>query len=401
MAPFKWPWSKRGFPQSATPQWFIDWLGVNKTSSGIDVTTKAAVGLTAVWSAIKLLSESVAGLPIQVYRREGANKEVDRENPAFSILHSEPNPWMDSFSFHQTMMTDVLLHGNAYAIIHRDGTEKPKYLEIIDPTKVQVSIKTKKWYAIEGRDNKIPDRNMIHILGLSWDGITGNSPIRACQEAIGLGLAAEKFGANFFGNGANMTGVLEAPFAMTPDQQANLAKTWDKKNAGIDKSGGTAVLEGGLKYTRIGIPPEQAQFILTRKFQVTEIARIFNLPPHLVGDLERSTNNNIEQQSIEFVTYSLLPWVKRFEQEYNRKLFSASDTGVVFAEFNLSGLLRGDALTRAAYYKSRWEIGSMSDNEIRALENQNPIEGGDKHFVPMNMTTIDKIGQDGTGNEGI
>ena len=397
----KKPKEARDFTLKQKVNWFVDWLGVNKTSSGETVTEETATTLTAVWSAVKLLSESVAGLPVQVFTRNGNSKDIDRENPVYTLLHSEPNPYMTSFLFHQTMMSDVLLWGNAYARIHRDSAYRVKWLEIIPPSNVTVEIKGKKWFKVEGLQNKIADRDMIHVVGLSYNGVTGKSPIQVCKEAIGLGLAAEKFGGNFFGNGANMTGVLEAPFAMTPDQSKQLSKSWDQKNSGNDKSGGTAILEGGLKYQRIGIPPDQAQFIATRKFQVNEIARMFNVPPHLIGDLERSTNNNIEQQSIEFVTYSLLPWVKRFEQEYNRKLFKEDEKGNTFAEFNLSGLLRGDVVARAQYYKTMWEIGAFNDNEIRALENKNPYKGGDQFLVPMNMTTTDKIGQDEQGNEGI
>jgi len=397
MARFKL-FQKRGSTLETPPKWFVDWLGVSKSASGINVNEKSAIGFTAVWSAVKILSEAVAGLPIQTFKQNGDSKELDRQNPIYSLLHSEPNPWMTSFVFHQAMMTNVLLYGNAFAVIHKDASETPKWLEIIPPDDVTISIKRQKWYKIKGRDAKVPDRNMIHIPGLSYNGLLGKSPIMVCQESIGLGVAAEKFGATFFGNGANMTGVLEAPFAMTPDQQKNLANSWDKKNKGLDKSGGTAILEGGLKYTRIGIPPEQAQFILTRKFQVTEIARIFNLPPHLIGDLERSTNNNIEQQSIEFVQFSLMPWLRRFEQEYNRKLFKEIEKSTSFVQFNVQGLLRGDAKARAEYYSKLWNLGTLSDNEIRAFENLNPIEGGDKHFVPLNMTPIENI-NNGKGNE--
>ena len=401
MARIKWPWIKRDFTLKQKVNWFWDWLGVSNTSSGVEVSNDTAISFTAVWAAIKLLSESVAGLPVQVFRQDGDKKELDRSHSTYNLLHSEPNPLMSSFSFHQSMMFDVLINGNAYAHIHRDGSENAKWLEIINPNKVKVEVNRRKWYKIEGIVGKIADRNMIHIVGLSDNGIIGKSPIKVCQEAIGLGIAAEKFGAKFFGNGANMTGVLEAPFAMTPDQRKNLSNSWDNKNAGIEKSGGTAILEGGLKYQRIGIPPDQAQFIATRKFQVNEIARIFNVPPHLIADLERSTNNNIEHQGIEFVTYSLLPWIRRFEQEYNRKLFKETDKPNYFAEFNLSGLLRGDATARAEFYVKLWGIGALNDNEIRGLENKNPYEGGDKYFVPMNMTTVDKIGENGKGNEGL
>lgn len=397
------PWQKRGSVNlKNTPKgWILDWLGVSKSSSGIDVNKDTAISFTAVWSAVKLLSESIAGLPIQVFKREGDKKELDRENSNYNLLHSEPNPWMSSNAFHQAMAANVLLSGNAYATIHRDQTGDPKWLEIIDPQKVTVSIKNLKWYTIEGMDNKIPDRNMIHVMGLSFDGLIGKDVISICSESIGLGLAAEKFGAKFFGSGANMTGVLEYPLALSPDQRDNLSKSWDKKHAGLDNSGGTAVLEGGMKYNRIGIPPEQAQFILTRQFQVTEVARLWNIPPHMIGDLLRSTNNNIEQQSIEFVQYALMPWIKRFEQEYNRKLFRESDKGKYYVEFNVQGLLRGDAVARAEYYTKMWGIGNLSNNEIRGLENKNPVENGDKHFVPLNMIPVENIGKDEQGKTNI
>jgi HK97 family phage portal protein len=376
------------------PSWLDEILTNYESDSGIRVNEETAIKFSAVWSAVNLLSSSAAQLPYQVFKRIDNGKAIYKEHPSYQLIHEAPNEWMNSFSFKQILMIYALLWGNGYAKIQKDTRERPISLIPIHSALVQpVLIEGVLFYRINGTE-MIPARDMIHLMGFSLDGITGKSPIEVARDTIGLGLAAQQFGSTFFKNGSNTEMGFQVPGNLDDEQYKRLQTVLMQRNSGGENAHKPLLLEGGMTLEKITIPPDQAQFIQTRNFQVNEIARIFNVPPHMIGDLERSTNNNIEQQSIEFVQYSLMPWVIRLEEEFTRKLIFESEKPDIFIEANADGLMRGDAQARAAYYKTRWEIGSLSANEIRAKENDNPYEGGETYFVPVNYQTVERAQSD-------
>ena len=373
------------------------------TTSGQPVNERTAMQTTAVYACVRILAEAVAGLPLHVYRYSAdSSKERIPHHPLYHLLHDEPNPEMTSFVFRETLMSHLLLWGNAYAQIIRDGRGNPLALYPLLPSKMDVTrarsgnlIYT---YRRDSGESKIsPDYEtvtlrrdeVLHIPGLGFDGLIGYSPIAMAKNAIGMALATEEYGAKFFANGANPGGVLEHPGVIKDIQRVK--DSWNDAYRGAGNAHRVAVLEEGMKFQAIGIPPEQAQFLETRKFQINEIARIFRVPPHMVGDLEKSSFSNIEQQSLEFVKYTLDPWVVRWEQSLQQSLVLPSEKSSVFVKFNLDGLLRGDYKSRMEGYATARQNGWMSTNDIRELEDMNRIpaeEGGDLYLINGNMTKL-------------
>jgi HK97 family phage portal protein len=392
----------------ANPQeWLTELLGGDITESGIAVTSDTAMRLSAVWACVKVLSESVAMLPLILYRRDGESKSRAADHRLYPILHDQPNPEMTAYTFKQTMMVNLLLRGNAYAEIEFDRIGRvirlwplPYDAYSITPYREAGEIVYKVRNLILGGEVTIPSWKMLHIMGLGRNGYIGLSPIQQAQQGIGLGLAAEQFGAKFFGSGANMSGVLEHPQKLSTEATAKLKKSWDNAYGGLSKAHKTVVLEEGMKYARIGIPPNDAQFLETRKFQVTDIARIYRVPPHMVGDLDRATWANIEHQAIEFVVHSLGPWLKNWEQTINWKLLDERERKEYYSEFLVDALLRGDIKTRYQSYAIGKAHGWLSSNDIRRYENMDPIDGGDMYLVPMNMVPADQAGQKTNNTQG-
>jgi HK97 family phage portal protein len=288
-------------------------------------------------------------------------------------------------------MNHLLLWGNAYCLIHRNGGARVQALELLDPNDVKVVVNDQDGLTYyECKTGTYNAAEILHIVGFSFDGIIGKSPIKACREALGLGLAAQKFGENFFGRGANLSGVLTHPGRLTEDAANRLRGSWSDRFGGIHNSHQTAILEEGVEFKPIGMPLDDAQFIETRRFSVEEVARIFRVPPHLIGDLTRSTYSNIEQQSLEFTKYSLQPYLVNIEQELNKKLLPEKDQSKYYLKFRTAELLRADANSRSDYYRKMFEVGALSPNEIRNMEDMNKIENGDEHFVPLNLGVVGK-----------
>lgn len=376
------------------------------TSSGKSVNERTAMQTTAVYACVRILSEAIAGLPLHVYRyRSDGGKEKIPSHPLYYLLHNEPNPEMTSFVFRETLMGHLLIWGNAYAQILRNGRGQAVALYPLLPSKVEVSRSASgalvyTYYrdadesGINPKGGYITLRSdeILHIPGLGFDGLIGYSPIAMAKNAIGMSLATEEYGASFFANGANPGGVLEHPGVVKdPDR---LRESWHAQFSGANAHK-VAVLEEGLKFHQMSIPPEQAQFLETRKFQINEIARIFRVPPHMVGDLEKSSFSNIEQQSLEFVKYTLDPWVVRWEQALQQSLLMPSEKSSLFIKFNLDGLLRGDYQSRMTGYATGRQNGWLSANDIRELENMNRIsveEGGDLYLINGNMTKLADAG---------
>lgn len=376
------------------------------SSAGKNVNERSAMQMTAVYSCVRILAEAVAGLPLHLYRyKEDGGKERAIDNNLYHLLHDEPNKEMSSFIFRETLMTHLLLWGNAYAQIIRNGKGEVVALYPLMPNKMQVDrdengelyyIYTRssdEAKTMEGVTVYLTPRDVLHIPGLGFDGLVGYSPIAMAKNAIGLAIATEEYGAKFFANGAAPSGVLEHPG--TIKDPSRLRENWNSTFGGSANSGKVAVLEEGMKYTPISISPEQAQFLETRKFQIDEIARIFRVPPHMVGDLEKSSFSNIEQQSLEFVKYTLDPWVIRWEQSLSRSLLNEDEKRKYFFKFNLEGLLRGDYESRMSGYAVARQNGWMSANDIRELENMDKIpaeDGGDLYLINGNMLPLNKAG---------
>ena len=356
--------------------------------SGVRVSEKSSLGLTAVWSAVRLLSETIASLPINVYKMDkDGSKYVDYPNPLNKLISISPSPNYTRYNFIETMMSHLLLWGNAYACIKRNGAARPYELEILNPENVEPFKSDDDnliYYKVKDL-GVLSDKEMLHIVGFSYDGIMGKSPIRVASEALGIAQASQEFGANFFGRGANLSGILEHPSRLSDDAANRLRDSWNNRFAGIKNSHQTAILEEGVKFKPIGMPLADAQFIETRRFSVEEIARIFRVPNHLINDLTSATYSNIEQQSLEFAKYSLTPYLVNWEQELNRKLLADRELSTHFFKFQTKELLRGDADSRADYYRKLFEIGAISPNEIRTMEDMNKIDTGDEYFVPLNL----------------
>ena len=372
------------------------------STSGKTVTERSAMQMTAVYSCVRILAEAIAGLPLHLYTyKEDGGKEKATGHPLYLLLHDEPNPEMSSFVFRETLMTHLLLWGNAYAQIIRNGKGEVVALYPLMPNRMTVDRDSsgQLFYSYQMNNSDAPTMkagtvilkpsDVLHIPGLGFDGLVGYSPIAMAKNAIGLAIATEEYGAKFFANGATPGGLLEYPGTVKdPDR---VRESWNKGFSGSQNAGKVAILEEGMKYTPISIAPEQAQFLETRKFQINEIARIFRVPPHMVGDLEKSSFSNIEQQSLEFVKYTLDPWVVRWEQSLSRALFTPEEKKQYFFKFNVEGLLRGDYQSRMNGYATARQNGWMSANDIRELENLDRIpaeEGGDLYLINGNMLPL-------------
>jgi HK97 family phage portal protein len=374
------------------------------TTSGKTVNERTALQTTAVYACVRILAETIASLPLHTYRYTDRGKEKALDHPLYYLLHNEPNSEMTSFVFRETLMSHLLLWGNAYAQIIRDGRGQILSLYPLLPDKMTVDRATNGEIIYQYRTDRgvylLRREEVLHIPGLGFDGLIGYSPIAMAKNAIGMAIATEEYGASFFANGANPGGVLEHPGVVKDPKRVR--ESWNAVYQGSSNAHRVAVLEEGMKFQAIGIPPEQAQFLETRKFQINEIARIFRVPPHMLADLEKSSFSNIEQQSLEFVKYTLDPWVIRWEMAIQKALFLPSEKKQYFVKFNLDGLLRGDYQSRMSGYATGRQNGWLSSNDIRELENMNPIPtelGGDLYLINGNLTKLQDAGLFASANK--
>ncbi len=339
------------------------------TNSGKTVNERTAMQTTAVYACVRILAETIASLPLHTYMNTETGKEKAREHPMYHLLSDSPNPEMTSFVFRETLMGHLLLWGNSYSQIIRDGHGKvvALYPLLSDKMKVERSENGEIYYIYnsEGKDYLLRNTEVLHIPGLGFDGLIGYSPIAMAKNAIGMALATEEYGAKFFSNGANPGGVLEHPGVVKDPHR--IRDSWNQVYQGTSNAHRVAVLEEGMKFSPIGIPPEQAQFLETRKYQTEEICRTFRVPPHLVGDLERATFSNIEHQSISFVVHTIRPWLVSIEQSINKALFSDKEKEKYFVSFLVEGLLRGDYESRMRGYSIGIQNGFMSPNDVWGL----------------------------------
>ena len=378
--------------------------------SGVSVNPFTSLQMSTVYACIRLLSETVAQLPLNIRRRTPDGSDLAHSHPLFHVLHNVPNPWMSTFTWLNTSMAHVCGWGDGCSMIIRNQLGEPGAILPLLPDRTYPTLvenRLRYWTTFNDVTMEVPKEDMIHIQGFTHDGLVGMSPIALHREAIGLGLAQQKFGAKLFGSGSLLSGILKHPGklkrkAEKPDDPSpveRLRKQWRDLYGGLENAGAVAVLEEGMEFQKIAIDPIDAQFIEGRKYQVADICRIFNVPGYLVNDLEKATWNNISELSLSFLRYTIMPWIVRWEQELNRKLFPKSST--YFVKFNLQGLLRGTLEERKDYYKTAIEYGWLSRNEVRENEDLNRVEGLDEYLQPLNMGSGQEAnaGKEGEGQE--
>lgn len=370
------------------------------TTAGVRVDHNTALNYSAVACATRIISETSAQLPLKIYEytSNGGRKEAS-DFSLYSVLHDAPNQEMGSMAFRDSRTQQQVNSGNAYAEIERAGGQIinlwPIHSARVEPYR---EVDGSLWYAVRNNDGSktlFPSRDILHIPGaLSEDGIVGRGIVTLARESIGFGLATERHGSAFFGNGARPSGILKHPDKLSNEARANLRNEWKMIHGGPDNAGEIAILWEGMEYAQLSMSNEDSQFLQTRQHNVTEIARWYRLPPHMLADLVRSTNNNIEHQGLEFVVYSLMPWLKRWEEALTLRLLTREERKRYFIEHNVSGLLRGDIKTRYEAYKTGIGNGWLTVNDICRMENLNPIgPAGDEHFMPLNMTTIERLAE--------
>ena len=378
-----------------------------KTQAGVTVDAELAMSYSAVYGCVKIISETIASLPLFTYKRlSDGGKKPYPQNPWFKILKTTPNKVWTASAFRETLTAHYLLHGNAYALIEytKDGTGMA--LHILDPRKVTPEYGEDNEVYYRYRKNPtepdviLPFFEVFHLQGFSDGGLLGKSVLTFMNEAIGLGKATELFGSTFYNNAAAPAGVLELGPEMDLSDEARerLKREWARKYGGVANAGSVAILEEGVSWKQIGIPAQDAQFLETRKFQIQDIARFFRVPPHMLADLDRATFSNIEHQSISFISQTMLTHFVRWEQTIARDLFRGDDR--FFAEFLVAGLLRGDLASRYNAYAIGRQWGWLSVNDVRELENLNPLgDEGDVYLAPMNMVDAKKFGEVNTPND--
>lgn len=370
----------------------LDFMVGPKVNAGVTVNEKSSLGMAAVWRAVNLIAGTSASLPLHAYTADddGVQRRVPKNQQGPRLL-AKPHPDLTPMELWEIAFSHVGLWGNAYLQKFYNGQRQVAELWPVHPSRVKPgrAEDLTKVYVVDGNEDRpLFDDDILHVPGFGYDGIVGLSPIACARQGIGMALAAEEYGARLFGSGSLMTGLLTTDKVLSEVQATTLKERWAQKTKGLQNAHDVPVLDSGAKFQQLSIPPEDAQFIESRRFQVTEVARIFGVPPHMLMETDKSTSwgTGIEQQGIGFVVYTLRPWLTRFEQRISRVLQPA-DT---YASYAVEGLLRGDSAQRSAFYKAMWEIGAYSTNDIRRLENQPPVEGGDVRYRPLNMGELGK-----------
>lgn len=380
---------------SNKPFWQWPEAGIS-SKAGVRINNENSLTCTAYYAGVTLISQTLAQVPLPLYKRLQRGKERAYGHPLYSVLHSEPNPYMSAFAFKEALQGHILTWGNAFAEIEWEG-EYVRNLWPLRPDCMQIAWDKGELFYIYtlpgGEQVRLSADNVLHIPGFGFDGVIGYDPITLVREAIGLSKATEEFGARFFANGASLSGVITHPGTVTETAEKNMRKSWEDLHKGLSNQHRIAILQEGVDFKSIGVNPENAQFLETRKFQISEIARFLHIPNHMIGDLEKATFSNIEHQGIEFVTYTMSPWFARWEQNINRKCLSLADKQTYFSEFLAAALLRGDLPSRYQAYAVGRQWGWLSANDIREKENENPIPGGDEYYMPLNMSTFSQLDQ--------
>ena len=372
-----------------------------QNNSGTNVNEHTALTYSAVYCAVALISGTISTLPLRLMKEKPAEggrrkKEPAVEKTAYRVMHTQWNPFMTAQIGREVLGAHVVSWGNGYAEIVRDGMGRIVQLWPITPNRVTPFMKDGEMFyriAVDSNQVVLPRAQVLHIPGLGFDGFVGYSVVQLARESIGLGMAMEQFGAKFFGQGAHPGLVVSHPNRLSETAFGNLSKELAVKYEGLGKAHRIMLLEENMKVEKVGMSQEDSQFLESRQFQIPEIARWFNLPPHKLKDLTKSSFSNIESEQISFVTESILPWLVRFETNFNMQLLTEQEQKYHYFKHTVEGLLRGDAKSRAEFYRTMWGIGSMSINDIREKEDLDPIPGGDEYFVPLNMVPVSMAGK--------
>ena len=375
--------------------------GGGSSLAGVSVTEHTALRNSAVWAAVGLISDDVSSLPLMLYKRtdNGGKLKFDT-HPLYRLIHDEPNPEMSSMVFRRTMQAHVLIWGNGYAEIERDGVGRPVYLWPLEPERVRHD-RDRAGNVIyrvgntNGMETVIPAADMLHLVGRSHDGSVGSSLVMHARESIGLALAAEQFGSTFFGNGATFGGVISFKGPKPPEMsETGYKESLEARHQGVKRAHKLLALYNDAQYKETGVEPNSAQFLETRQFQILEVCRWFKLPPHKLAHLSDATFSNVEQQNVDYFVSAIRPWLVLWEQELTRKLVRPLERSIQVIEHSVEGFLRGDSAARAAFYRALFDLGAITPNEIRAYENMNPLPGGDQAFVQgNNLMPLEKIGE--------
>jgi len=357
------------------------------TRSGVIMSEEGALAVSAVYACINKIASTIASLDLELYETDGDVKRRDTEHIAYNLATSEPNQYMGAYHFWVYIISDALMHGGGYALIGRDENGRPKELSLVPPDQIKAKdLNGRRIYLYRDSEEALFNEDVLAI-----ECFRGISPISEHLENIGLSYAAQAYGASFFGSGGNMSGVLMTDKTLSEDQYRRLSSTWDQKYHGINAAHATAILEAGLKYERVGIPPETAQALQTRKYQVEEICRIFNVPPSLIQMSSDVKYSNVEQQDLFFSKHTIHPWVVNIEQELRRKLLLPQERKNYKFKYSMISLMRGDMAARAEYYQTLLSSGVLSINEVRALEDRNSIPEGNLHLVQVNQLPLESM----------
>ena len=384
--------------------WLTDWSQGGSTLAGTSISHQSAMGLAAYYACIRAISEDVGKVPLITYKRlEPHGKERAYDHPLYNLLHTSPNEEMEALTFRETLQAHALGWGNGYAEIERGSRGEAVALWPIHPSRVSIrrDENARIVYDIVGTQmiagvqkmmaHRLRAENVFHLRGLGSEGLYGYSVLSLARESLGLSLAAQQFGAAFFGNGAHIGGTIDHPQTLSDTALKHLRESWQEMYIGPAKAGTPAILEEGMKWSPIGLPPEQAQYLGTRVHQDREVARWFRMPLHKIQDMADASYGNIEQQSLDYLSDTLMPWFVRWEQQLQRKLFRNDPE--YFAEHLYSALLRSDQAARSAFYRTLFEMATLSPNELRELENLNPIGPAGDHYFMManNFATIEDV----------
>lgn len=370
------------------------WFGQG-TYTGRTINEESAMQISVVWSCVRILSETIGAMPWAVYERDRRGNATKVDHDLGAVMMGSPNADMTSTEYREAKVVNLCLRGNAYSLIDRNGAGNVASLYPVVSQNVQPkrTANGEIVYTVldRGKWETFPREKVWHVKGFGSNGLEGFSPIGYVRQAMGLSLATEEFGARFFSNGAAPAIVFTLPTFLKDDQRKIARKNLEEMYSGLQNAHKPFLMEGGMKPETITMPLEDAQFLQTRKFQLQEICRIYRVPPHMVADLERATFSNIEHLSLEFVTFTLMPYLTRMEQAASKWLFKPSDRNRFFLRFNFEGLLRADTAARAEFYSKMLQNGVYSRNEVRALENMQRVDGLDEYTVQTNMTPVDLL----------
>lgn len=363
----------------------------SRTSAGVSVTEEKALAIAAVWRAIRLCTQDIASMPLLLYTRLPRGKDRATGNPLYRLLHDRPNGEMSSFMYWETVQAHIEMWGNHYSEIEfrNNGTVAGLWPLMPDRTwpERQNGEKIFKTRLPNGRMVELPANRVLHIPGFGYDGMVGKGPIAVARESLGYTMAVRQYGAAYYGNGARVSGVLSHPEVLGPEARKNIRDDWERLHQGLNNAHRIAILEEGVTFTETSFSPEDSQFLDTQRFGVQEVARWFGVPLHMLMDNSMSPASNVEQASLDWVMHGIRPRAIRIEKAVN---WDIVPQGQLFAEFLLTALLRGDNASRSQFYRELWNIGAMSQNDIREAENMNTVEGGDTLFVPLNMIPLDQ-----------